>query len=187
MPELFVSVEKWIAGVQALAEGPNGQGLFAEEPHEVGGEVDEEFFDLPLDFDQSLDGSAISLCEEEFIIEGFLNGFPRGGAGASNSTSRKRQVSQLVEMLQNWGEEYEASQNPDDDAVPKAVQELKTKLQTWGNAPPSKQEVLTMLQDMVKKLQDGHGADGKGATGKGKASKAEAASSGSPAASAIFL
>ena len=160
--ELFVSVDQWMEEVNGSMVWPSGQGLPEKDLQAASGEGEEEFFDLPHD-----SGSELSLWEAESIIEGFLIGFPRGGAGGASTTSRKRQVGQLVEMLQNWGEEYEASQQQSDDSVKKAVEELKDKMQSWGEAPPSKQEVLTMLQSMISRLQGGKGYDGKGSDGKG--------------------
>lgn len=166
--ELFATVEQWVELAEAFSEGPSGQGL-GEKASKEDEEEEDEFYDLPCGLELEQDSFCIAKDEEDYIIEGFLSGFPRGGAGGSAANSRKRQISQLVELLRNWGDDYEASQASVEDAIPKAIQEPKDKLESWGSAPPSKTEVVNMLQEMVKKkLQGETGAEGNGNKGKGK-------------------
>ena len=164
--ELFVTVEQWIGLAETFSEEPKGCGLGEKEPKDE--DEDDEFYDLPFGLELEQDRFCVAEDEEDFTIEGFLSSFPRGGAGGSATNSRKRQINQLVEMLRNWGDDYEASQDSIEEAMPKAIQELKDKLEAWGTSPPSKSEVVNMLQEMVQKLQGDEGSKGNGNKGKGK-------------------
>lgn len=152
--ELFVTVEQWISLAETFSEGPKRCGLGEKEPKDE--DEDDEF------------RFCVAEDEKDFIIEGFLSGFPRDSAGDSATNSWKRQINQLVEMLRNWGDDYEASQDSIEEAMPKTIQELKDKLEAWGTSPPSKLEVVNMLQEMVQKLQGDEGSKGNGNKSKGK-------------------
>jgi len=154
---MFYTLDQWLE-LEAF-ESENQEGNGQDEKEE-----EEEFFDLPCG--QDTGGTASE--EEDLIIEGFLSGFPRGGAGGAATNARKRQISQLVEMLRNWGEDYEASQETSGGDISRAIEELKGKIEAWGASPPSKNEVVNMLQEMIKQLQKDNGADGNTAKGKGK-------------------
>ena len=164
--ELFVTVEQWIGLADTFSDGPKGSGLGEKEPKAE--DEEDEFYDLPFGLELEQDCFCVAEDEEDLIIEGFLSSFPRGGAGGSATNSRKRQINQLVEMLRNWGDDYEASQDPIEEAMQKAIQELKDKLEAWGTSPPSKSEVVHMLQEMVQKLQGDEGSKGSGNKGRGK-------------------
>lgn len=98
-----------------------------------------------------------SFLEEEDIIQAFLTGFPRGGAGGSAATTRKRQINQLAEMLQSWGEAFAETQ-PDGDIQP-FINEIKNMIETWEASPPTRASVCQQLAQVLKKMQADSEAD----------------------------
>ena len=107
--------------------------------------------------------------EEELIINQFCGVFPRGGALGASSTSKKR-LHQLVELIKTWGDN--AEEEEDSSEIQQLVATLQEKIMQWSKKLPSKQEVCETLGDLVQKAsaegsQEKEGKGAKGSSGKG--------------------
>ena len=167
--ELFMGADLWLEQFPSLSQEIEGKDKDEYDQEE------EIFHDLPFEEEQECVESPCWYDEEETnsIIDGFLHfGFPRGGAGGAASSGRKRQVSQLVELLQQWGETYaETPASQDDDGVPAVIKELQGRINSWSNAPPSKAEVIEHLKKVVASLSGEAATHLESSSGKGNQAK----------------
>ena len=167
--ELFIDADHWLEQFPSSSQDIEGRDKNDQDQEE------EIFHDLPFEEEHKCVDSPCRYDEEETnsIIDGFLQfGFPRGGAGGAASTGRKRQVNQLVELLQQWGETYaETPASQDDDGVTAVIRELQGRITSWGNAPPSKAEVIEHLKKVVASLSGEAAAHCEGRSVKGKTNK----------------
>jgi len=88
--------------------------------------------------------SASDICQDEFEL--------RGGAGGSATTTRKRQVTDAVEQMQEILKSLQ-TQPDGDDEVGMLVKDLKDTVKKWENQKPTKDEVKDNLAKMIEKIK----------------------------------
>lgn len=75
----------------------------------------------------------------------------RGGALGSHTTMKKRQLSELLEAVRSWIEEF-----PEDDeagsATQEAMNELLEGMQSWQESVPKKGEAQQLVAQIAKKM-----------------------------------
>lgn len=157
-PELFFGCDEQISfGEDLEKEDEEYLSVKALDESEDG-----DYLDFPEDgVGMVLQKDVFDEEEIESIIDDMLTcHVPRGGALGSATTAKKRQIQQLMDLINDWGNNVPDTQDCDD--MEKVVTELKSKIKAWEETPPSKQAMTEALKDVVLRMDGKESAKAKG-------------------------
>ena len=156
-PELFFGCDEQISfGEDLEKEDEEYLSVKALDESEDG-----DYLDFPEDgVGMVLQKDVFDEEEIESIIDDMLTcHVPRGGALGSATTAKKRQIQQLMDLVNDWGNNVPDIQDCDD--MEKVVTELKSKIKAWEETPPSKQAMTEALKDVVLRMDGKESAKAK--------------------------